>query len=74
MPSAFANARAIVRALRAARRSGQTPEVIVLDPHLHAQLQDPALGYLWSRRERDVLFGVPVEVDLGAKGWRIRLR
>ena len=73
-PSALKSARAIVRALRTLRRAGQLPEAIVLSPELHEQLQDQALSYLWSSPNRDALFDVPIEIDVGAEGWTVRVR
>lgn len=74
MASPLSCARAIAAALRAARRSGQTPEAVLLSPELHDQLQAPALSYIWSSPARDVLFDVPVKVDQQTKGWAIRVR
>lgn len=74
MPSALATAKAIARALRAARRSGQVPVAIVLNPELRNQLQAEALRYMWSTPKPHSLFGVPVEVQSGAEGWTVRVR
>ncbi|HVG47957.1 MAG TPA: hypothetical protein VM899_07455, partial [Rubellimicrobium sp.] len=72
MPSALATAKAIARALRAARHSGQVPVAIVLSPELRGQLQAAALRYIWSAPKPHSMFNVPVEVQSGAEGWTVR--
>ena len=72
--SPLPSVRAIVRALRTARRNGQIPETIVLSPDLFEQFQIPALRYLWSSPKQDAMLGVLVEVDASQKGWALRIR
>lgn len=74
MPTALAKAKAIARALRAARREGQVPEAIVLSPDAHDQLQTAALRYVWSVPKPHSMFGVPVEVDPSVESWAVRMK
>ena len=74
MPTALAKAKAIARALRAARREGKVPEAIVLSPDAHDQLQTAALRYVWSVPKPHAMFGVPVEVDPSLEGWAVRMK
>lgn len=74
MPSTLATAKAIARALRAARREARTPETIVLSLMLYEQLRAAPLSYLWGPPRRDTLFGLPVVVDPEVTGWRLRTR
>jgi hypothetical protein len=71
--TALKSARAILRTLRAARRAGKVPQTIVLSLELHEHLQSPAVSYLWDSPKRDVLFGLPIEVDAGTEGWKVRV-
>ena len=74
MPTALAKAKAIARALRAARRDGKVPEAVVLSPTAHEQLQTVALRYVWSVPKPHSMFGVPVEVDANVEGWAVRMK
>ncbi len=74
MPSPLATAKAIARALRAARRAGQVPEAIVLSPELHDKLHTATLRYVWSAPKPDSMFGVPVEIHANVEEWAIRAR
>ena len=75
VPTPLATAKAIARALRAARRFGETPEAVVLSPALRDQLQRATVGiFVWDSSETDLLFNVPVEVEPQATGWSIRVR
>ena len=74
MPTALAKAKAIARALRAARREGRVPEAIVLSPSAHEQLQTAALRYIWSVPQPHSMFGIPVEVDPDVESWAVRMK
>ncbi len=75
MPSPLATAKAIARALRAARQDERTPEAVVLSPDLHAQLRSATIGILVSSTSKpDSMFGVPVEIDPDVEGWVLRTR
>lgn len=74
MPTALAKAKAIARALRAARREGKVSEAIVLSPSAHEQLLTAALWYMWSVPTPHSMFGIPVEVDPNVDGWTVRTK
>ena len=67
--SFFASVRGLVRAVRAERRFGRSPQAIVLSPELNQRLKDRAFGNLWTDREQTELLGLPVRIDPGAAGW-----
>ena len=73
MPTPLATAKAIARALRAARRAGQTPEAIILSPELGNRLQTGTLYYVRRASTPCSMFDVPVEIDADIEGWTIRV-
>jgi hypothetical protein len=74
MLTALATAKAIARALRAARRAGRVPEAIILSPELCDNLQAAALRYVWSVPKPHSMFGVPVEIHADAEEWATERR
>ena len=74
MPTPMGTVRAIVRALRELRRTGQQAEAIVLSPELYGELRARAFQYLWTSPEQNDLLETPIAVDPHVKGWSIRAR
>ncbi|WP_210526435.1 hypothetical protein [Rubellimicrobium arenae] len=69
MTSAIELAHDILRARNAAQARGERPRSVVLDRFSYTALSRSGIG-LWDI-SGSVLFGLQVEVDSEAKGWRL---
>ena len=66
-------ARGISSELYTVRECGQTPVAIVMDRATGTRLEEGNLGTRW-RSGQPELFNLPVEIDMGAEGWAVRVR
>lgn len=71
-PDALALAKAIAHALYTAHEGEQTPVAIVVDPATRDVLERAYLGCWHTGRHS--LFSLPVEIDPGVEGWRVKMR